>query len=120
MSVIREKLESDRIVIVPVPVLTKSVISCHHPLTLKKLSLINCPVSRGSPVTGSGISSYLTFDSLVLNLRMYGTMLRRSKTSARITGACSVLDGMTFAITATGFLNGCSDNAHESLENISR
>lgn len=49
-------------------------------------------------------------DSLVLNLRMYGTMLSRSNTSARGVSPSSVS-----AKTATGFRNGCSESAHESL-----
>ena len=49
--------------------------------------------------------------TLDLNFLTYGTMLSRSKTSA-----LGFSSGTVSAMTATGFRNGCNDNAQESLE----
>lgn len=113
MDVWREDLVGDGIVHLTFGILDSQLCSQSEAvlgleLTLKKLSLISWLVSSDLPVTGSSRSVYLVSryhppraGLLVLNFRMYGTMLSRSNTSA--------LDGSSSSVsanTATGFLKG--------------
>lgn len=89
---------------------------------------MSADVSSGLPVTGSvrqqpfilagddvradgeAANTAAVLHLLVLNFRMYGTILSRSNTSPR-----GGSPGLVSAKTATGLRNGCRDSAQQSL-----